>query len=47
MSDHRREQGSRLNGRTHAEIEAVAKASVTKLSTQGSSQACAKMSTRK
>ena len=35
MSDDRREQGSRLNGGTDAEIEAMARASAAKLSAQG------------
>ena len=36
MSDDRRKPGFRLNGRTDAEIEAMAKASVAELSAQGS-----------
>ena len=35
MSDDRRKSGFRLNGRTDAEIEAMAKASIVELSAQG------------
>ena len=35
MSDDRRKPGFRLNGRTDAEIEAMAKASIAELSAQG------------
>ena len=35
MNDDRRKSGFRLNGRTDAEIEAMAKASVAELSAQG------------
>jgi hypothetical protein len=35
MNDDRRKWGFRLNGRTDAEIEAIAKASVAELSAQG------------
>jgi hypothetical protein len=35
MNDDRRKLGFRLNGRTDAEIEAIAKASVAELSAQG------------
>jgi hypothetical protein len=35
MNDDRRKSGFRLNGRTDAEIEAIAKASVAELSAQG------------
>ena len=35
MSDNRRKSGFRLNGRTDAETEAMAKASVAELSRQG------------
>ena len=35
MNDDRRKSGFRLNGRTDAEIEAIAKASVAELSAKG------------